>query len=238
MGFDLQPLRHVLKAALVVPVLAAQIAVGPNVQVSKAHGADTHWEVIAAAHGTDPNRLMAASFLYPEAGGNAQTVVYLSTDGGKTWNPTLQGGPLEYTGDPACAYGPDGSAYYVASVIRPTGPRQMLLFRSPDGGASWGAPTVFTYTDREYVTVDATKSKYRGRVYVTGNNRIPKDVSDIVVFYSTDQGATFHGPGKREGFGTFTTADMGNAVVASDGTLISAIAEGSQSLTLKAKVII
>ena len=53
--------------------LAAQIAVGPNVQVSSAHPADSHWDVIAAADLKDPARLIASSFLFPDVGGVAQT---------------------------------------------------------------------------------------------------------------------------------------------------------------------
>jgi hypothetical protein len=205
---------------------AARVHVGPNVQISRARGADTHYEVLAATDPTDASRLIVGSIVYPEHSTTFSTVVYSSFDGGKRWTETLGGPALEHTGDPACAYAPDGTAYYVASSIPPRGERRMLLFRSPDGGKSWEQPaTAFTYSDREYITVDATGGRYDGRVYVNGNNRIPRAITDFVVFSSDDGGRTFRGPGTRAGFGQFRTPSMGNAVVASDGTLVGIFAE-------------
>lgn len=209
-----------LLACLVAQALApAQILVGPNVQVSRAHPSDAHFEVYAAADPTNPSRMLAASFLYPRDASEGQTIVYASTDGGKDWKPVLEGKSLENTSDPALAYGADGTAYYVVALVPPTGPRSMLLYRSRDG-QSWGRPETFSYMDREYAAIDNTGGKYAGRVYVNGNNRIPLGVSDFVLFYSTDQGHHFTGPVKRAGFGKFDATEMGNAVVASDGTLI------------------
>src|SRR4051812_14212353 len=86
---------------------AAQIVVGPNVQVSQAHPNDAHYEVYSAADLKDPKRLVTSSFRFPQDGGTVQTVVYASRDGGLTWKPTLEGSGLNNTGDPALAYGPD-----------------------------------------------------------------------------------------------------------------------------------
>lgn len=211
--------------AATAPLRSAEIVVGPNVQVSAAHGADSHYEVLVAADPRNPKNLIVGSFIYPDDNTEAGSIVYASFDGGATWQPTLQGEDLLHTSDPAVAYGPDGEAYYVAAVLPADDHRTMRLYRSPDGGRNWGPSSTFTYSDREYVVVDTTGGKYHGRVYVNGNNRIPKGVSDIVMFYSTDQGRTFKGPGKREGFGKFTAGSMGNAVVASDGTVIAVIGE-------------
>jgi hypothetical protein len=79
--------------------------------------------------------------------------------------------------------------------------------------------------DREYITVDASAGPRRGRVYVNGNNRVPRTISDFVVFQSSDSGRSFSGPGTRRGFGGVQAAVMGNAVVASDGALIGVYAE-------------
>lgn len=208
-----------------------EILVGRNVQVSQALGADTHYEVLAAADPRDLARMVVGSFVYSERSTTPSSAVYASRDGGKSWSPTLFGNVLANTSDPAPAYGPDGTAYFTASSLGPPGTsregRKMLMFRSKDGGARWDAPTSFTYSDRQYVTVDATGGKYNGRVYVNGNNRVPYGVSDFVVFNSTDGGRTFSGPGKRDGFGKFTAEAMGNAVVASDGTLIGVFTDDS-----------
>jgi hypothetical protein len=216
---------RIISLLLVSSAFAAQIKVGPNVQVSVAHPNDAHYEVYAAADLKDPSRLVAASFLFPQDGGVAQTVVYASRDGGLSWKPTLQGKQLDNSGDPALAYGPDGTVYYAASQIPSSGPRIMLFYRSKDGGATWDPRDILTYTDREYIAVDATGGKHNGRVYVNGNNRIPPGVSDMVIFYSDDQGRHFAGPGKRPGFGQFTASEIGNIVVASDGTVIGLLSQ-------------
>jgi hypothetical protein len=210
---------------------AQTIEAGRNVQVSRLHPADTHYELLIAADPADASRMIVGSFRYPAGTMRSGTVVYATRDGGKSWTPTLEGNALEHTSDPATTYGPDGSAYYAAAWLGPANTpreqREMLMFRSPDGGLTWGAPVKFTYSDREYITVDRTKGKFSGRIYVNGNNRVPYGVSDFVVFRSSDKGKTWQGPGKRSDFGKHTVGMMGNAVVASDGTIIGVFEEKS-----------
>ena len=215
------------------------IRVGPNVRVSDSHSRDTHYEVVIAAHPRDASRLIAASIVYPEGVGSYGTIVYESSDGGSAWQRARGLPGLGHTGDPALAYAPDGLAYYVASSLPDVGERRLLLFRSPDGGANWDGPFPLTYMDREYITVDATDGPRRGRVYVNGNNRVPRTISDFVVFQSSDSGRSFSGPGTRRGFGGVQATVMGNAVVASDGALIGVYTEaqrpgGASGTTLQA----
>lgn len=205
------------------------IRVGPNVRVSESQSRDTHYEVVIAAHPRDPSRLITASIVYPEGVAAYGTIVYESSDGGKSWNRARGLGGLGYTGDPALAYAPDGLAYYVASSLPPGGDRRLLLFRSRDGGANWVGPFPLTYMDREYITVDASTGARRGRVYVNGNNRVPRTVSDYVVFQSSDSGQSFQGPGTRAAFGSVQATVMGNSVVTSDGSLIGVYVEAQQT---------
>jgi len=203
------------------------VRVGPNVRVSDSQSRDTHYEVVIAAHPRDASRLIAASIVYPEGVASYGTIVYESSDGGSTWTRARGLAGLGHTGDPALAYGPDGLAYYVASSLPVVGERRLLLFRSPDGGANWDGPFPLTYMDREYITVDATAGPNRGRVYVNGNNRVPRAISDFVVFQSSDSGRSFSGPGTRRGFGGVQATVMGNAVVASGGALVGVYVESS-----------
>ena len=204
-----------------------RISVGPTVQVSATNPRATHYEVVVAAHPRDPSRLVAGSIIYPETAASYGTVVYSTADGGASWQPSLEGQALDNTGDPAVTYGPDGAALYVASHIPLVGERHLLLFRLQDGGTRWDGAFPLTYLDREYVTVDATNGPRRGHVYVNGNNRIPRAISDFVLFRSTDGGHSFVGPGTRTAFGSVTATVMGNAVVASDGTVIGAYVAAS-----------
>jgi hypothetical protein len=205
------------------------IVVGRNVQVSKAMAADSHYEVLAAADPRDAAHMIVGSFIYSERSTTPATIVYSTRDGGNSWSPTLQADTLANTSDPAPAFGQDGAAYFTVASLGPPGTsrsaRTMLMFRSKDGGATWASPTSLPYMDREYVTVDETGGKYNGHVYVNGNSRAADGVSDFVVYTSSDGGRTFTGPGKRPGFGQFKAEMMGNAVVASDGTLIGVFAE-------------
>jgi hypothetical protein len=205
------------------------IVIGRNVQVSKAMPANSHYEVLAAADRRDAAHMIVGSFIYSEGNTTPATIVYSTRDGGNSWSPTLDDDTLANTSDPAPAYGVGGAAFYAVAWLGPPGTnrssRAMLMFRSKDGGATWAPPTSLPYMDREYVTVDQTGGKHNGNVYVNGNSRAADGVSDFVVYTSSDSGRTFRGPGKRPGFGQFRAELMGNAVVASDGTLIGVFAD-------------
>src|ERR1044071_2284943 len=146
--------------------LAAQIAAGPNVQVSKDHASAPHFELLANADPKNPNHLIACSGIHPRTT-TRSTVVYTSFDGGKSWAATLGPARLETSGDPVCTYGPNGEAYYVM-LKSVAGKGGTWIYRSPDGGRTWGEPTRLMSTDREFVIVDNTTSKYRGSVYING----------------------------------------------------------------------
>ena len=83
--------------------------------------------------------------------------VNASFDGGKTWTPTLPNGFIpgitkytndpaiagtgayDFGGDPAVAFGPDGTAYFACFGYQATSPFGvvLLLSRSTDGGRTW-----------------------------------------------------------------------------------------------------
>jgi hypothetical protein len=205
---------------------SAQTRAGPPVQVSAARPGEPHYEVLVAAHPSNPRRLLVGSMLQPAGSAMVSgSIAYLTEDGGATWRPTLEtpsaGAPGAASGDPAVAFGPDGSGWFVASLIPPNSGRAdrgMLLYRSPNGGVDWEGPTRFTYSDREYITIDASGGAYHGRVHVNGNGRIGANAGGLTNFYSSDAGRTFTESvmPRQE-----VAPVMGNAVVLSDGTLIT-----------------
>jgi hypothetical protein len=67
-----------------------RIKVGPNVQVSRALLTGMHDEMIINTDPENAARLVACSIYQPDFGlFDLRTVVYASTDGGKTWSEPL-----------------------------------------------------------------------------------------------------------------------------------------------------
>jgi len=159
--------------------------VGPNVHVSEAHANYSLGEVLLSADPVDANRLLGCGVVYSEAENRRWTVVYLSTDGGKTWQSTLETRGFEDSdsADPACALGRNGLAVHVylgSHLLDPKteGSRSGFgMYRSTDGGKTWTQQEVrsfhFQDLDRESVTIDTTQGKFNNRVYINGASGEP-----------------------------------------------------------------
>lgn len=206
----------------------AKIDVGANVQVSVANQNLKHDEVYGCADPSNPNRIMVGSIIDNMDRFNPWTILYVSFDGGNSWEVGVQNHAVApaVSQDPACSYGPDGTAYFV-SDDGPTdygedgeGGGDSALFRSPDGGKNWLSPTKILHAyDRPYVAVDGTGGRYNGRIYVSHTG-----IGGIVLQRSVDGGQTFLGPILRPGLIVHEpqpTTLPGNTVVLTDGTVIS-----------------
>ena len=151
-------------------------------------------------------------------------------DGGKTWTRTLPNGFLpgitkytndpavpgtgayDYGGDPAVAFGPDGTAYFACFGYQASPPHGVALFmsRSTDGGRTWLAGgsaeplslvTNFNgngkargstgqFPDHEAIHVAADGTIYITWAQFTGNS----SHSPVFVATSTNGGRTFSAP--------------------------------------------
>ncbi|MEW6742665.1 MAG: sialidase family protein [Planctomycetota bacterium] len=238
-------LSSAVLTAVLLGVVAAveppgEILVGPNVQVSLAHPDLEHGETTLAADPSDPQRLLGASMVLPAEANKLITVVYASRDGGATWEPTLETGEFETSGDPTLTFDRAGRAYYaiMASETRGSVLDFLKIYRSDDGGLTWQPPsripnTVFDYLDREWITADTTGGAFDGRIYVhaLGMTR-PLDGEEIAgsvnLYRSENGGASFNGPVKRIGPGERYPFATGNAVVLSDGTFVCVFPELKQ----------
>jgi hypothetical protein len=135
---------------------------------------------------------------------------YYSKDGGATWtNVQLPGltaetggtgnfATVDSAGDPALAFGPDGTLYYANIVFsRISDASGIAVSVSKDGGATWGAPTMVQYDNtnlffndkewiaagREGVAVTWTRFTYDSQGNYLG--------SPIVMSVSRDRGQTW-----------------------------------------------
>ena len=225
-----------LFAAVPASLLAAPnpaIKVGPNVHVSKAHADWQHGEIELAADPTDPKVLLGCSVVSLSKENVARTVAYASFDGGKTWESKVVAAHGSMTADPTCGFGPDGHAYFGTLGYEMDGPNpiDLALYRSNDRGRTWQPPFVLSSgVDRPFLTVDQTKSKYRGRVYVNATDFFKTidedpDVSGVSLFRSTDDGGSLVPRVTRVSSGGHWVLPMGNGAVLSDGTFVFCFGE-------------
>ncbi len=136
---------------------------------------------------------------------------YVTFDGGRSWSDvqlphlTYQTGAtgalsdMDAAGDPAVAFGNNGTVYYASQVFsRLNNASGVVVSASHDGGKSWGDPSIVeldgvdasgnalatdVFNDKEWITVDPRS----GTVYVTWTS-FQADGSPIVVARSTNGG--------------------------------------------------
>jgi hypothetical protein len=200
-----------------------RITVGPNVHVSAAHPSWAHYEIQLAADPVDPQRLLGCSIVTTAEKNQSWSIVYLSTDAGKSWTQTLLDDSSVDVIDPACEFGIDGMAYFTTTPVAydiPGQVKRMLFYRSPDGGKTWARPLSMRVPDREYITVDTTGGRYNGRIYIQGRLRAGQ-LRPLGLYRSMDNGATFAPMIEQATEEDFHGNGTGNGVVLSDGTFVA-----------------
>ncbi len=225
----------VVMIALLVGRASAQIVVGPTTRVSAALPTSTHDEVSLGTDPADPHRLVACSMYevshwFGQHQGGA--VVYGSVDGGRTW--TLGTRTQYMAGDPSCAFGPDGSAYFVTVAdddrMAPGTPA-LELHRSRDGGRTWGPPLFSPGGDRPWLVIDQVHGGPAGALYVVDQQHYKSLQPDslhgligLTLRRSIDGGASWFTPAIRLQMGGAvkpgSAATPDRAVVLSDGTVV------------------
>ncbi len=211
----------------------ARIAVGRNVLVSAEPSGWEHSEYLADAHATNSNRVMVCSIRFSQEQNRKTTGAYVTFDGGRTWSLSLadSGSRFHGAGDPVCAYGPNGQAFF-ATLISPDtlitdstsyeayhwwrmgGDNNTHVYRSADDGRTWGDTIFLPYVDRPTLTIDRTLSPYRGRLYMYGNTSGP----GLWLICSADGGRTW----TRSQLADTTVIFPGGGTVLPTGTLIFA----------------
>ncbi|HEY7114350.1 MAG TPA: sialidase family protein [Thermoanaerobaculia bacterium] len=220
---------------MIALLAAAAVVVGPTVQVSRSGAERAHEEVFLAAHPTDARRLIGCSIVDHDryAGEGMHVVGYTSEDGGGNWSRAVESS-LQL-GDPMCAYGPDGSAYFLGINTDDEHWKDavwwMEIFRSGDGGRTWGAGVRWPAGDRPYLAFGSSESTGPGIGYLVYSIRAraldkpgpAKTVRDdslpvLEVLRSADGWKTWNKTAVGVAVGpAFPTAS--GAVVLSDGAL-------------------
>lgn len=188
----------------VVPTtLAAQVAVGPTARVSAGLPHAAHTEAIIAADPANATRLAACSMAIDPGRNRLSSALYLSRDAGATWRLAVHDttSRLGQSWDPTCGFAPQGTVLFATlpDQVDPLGPelRSMTrVYRSADGGATWGAPLETSYLDNEDVAVDWTGGAHHGRIYLVGvrTSRSVPGTRHLSLIYSSDGGRSFQGP--------------------------------------------
>ena len=160
--------------------------------------------IVSSASSHQAGYLLTAVYGWNALQRRAEINAYLSTDYGLSWQHVLQDASTPWVSEISCAYGPDGHAYVVTGASKRTGITrghpygQRHLFHSSDGGRTWQGPTSGPFVDWTALTVDTTRSQYRGHVYLFGH-----DIADAPgrwkgpakpLLVSSDQGVSFNGP--------------------------------------------
>jgi len=221
----------VLASAAIAGEPGSKISVGPNVRISAANSDRAHWETRIAADPAHAGNLLACSFIHSSKENTFHTVVYHSTDNGRSWTPTLESDRSDFIGDPDCIFGLDGMAFFSTLALHYEAdvPHETLVYRSLDNGKSWQRPVSLPFIDREYLTVDRTPGPRHGEVYMQGNRfRSTVDGDERIVFSlfrSTDQGASFKEPVELLSDGEHMPFGNGSSEVLSDGTYVAIFAE-------------
>ena len=193
--------------------------VGPNVVANQDKTFFPQNETPIAVDPNNASRLLAGANDYRHD--LAACGIYGSSDGGATWNDVGEGTTVPpgavAGGDPATAFGPDGTAYHVCLGFTPvtnaTSTTVIFVSKSTDlktlqpagtviATVGGGSDPLFGYfNDKEFVAVDTRSgSPHRGRIYVTWTRfKFDKTTdgyieSPIVLSYSDDGGATWNGP--------------------------------------------
>ena len=182
-----------------VSLSAQAIVVEPAVRISPP-GTGNHFFTNIAADPGDARHLLACGVRASAVANTWQGFVYRSSDSGKSWSTAMVDSSGERVSEEACAFGPDGHAYFNAETwnpryeLRRLGNGIVRFYRSLNAGRTWTPaivdPTHDSWMDYARIGVDLSDGPYRGRVYVFSNSGMTDPPGQPVspMRYSVDGG--------------------------------------------------
>lgn len=171
-------------------------------------GLPTQNESSIAVNPNNPKNLIASAVDYRD---NSSSWVYVSHDGGKTWENINLGkvNGWRSSNDPSVMFDKDGTGYMVNGAFPSvaSGENGVYIHRTTDEGRTWEShiPVIehrgelepdSLFEDKYYIEVDnSDDSPYRGHLYIPWKRVTPGDsATQIVVTKSTDKGNTWSTP--------------------------------------------
>ena len=137
----------------------------------------------------NPNRMAVGWRQFDTISSNfRQAGVAYTTNGGMTWTSSVLT-PGLMRSDPVLRPDPAGNFYY-SSLSSPTSSE---VFKSSDGGATWGPPINSFGGDKEWIAIDNTNGPGRGNIYEDWNVQF-SSVANSSFTRSTNGGASFENP--------------------------------------------
>src|SRR5438270_3873145 len=147
-----------------------------------------------------------------------QAGVAYTTNGGMTWTSSVLT-PGLFRSDPVLRSDAAGNFYYCSYNSSTTD-----VFKSTNGGATWGPPINSFGGDKQWIAIDNTNGPGRGNVYEDWNEQF-SSVANTSFTRSTNGGASFQNPTT----GPNPFSKWGTLAVGSNGTLYAAGATLNQS---------
>ena len=161
----------------------------------------------------NPNRMAIGWRQFDTTASNFREAgVAYTTNGGQTWTA----GVLvqnQFRSDPVLRADADGNFYYSSL----NGDLSIDVFKSTNGGASWGPPVEAFGGDKQWIAIDKTSGPGRGNIYQYWNVQF-STVPGMSFTRSTDSGASFESPTP----GPAAPSKWGQLAVGPNGTLYSA----------------
>jgi hypothetical protein len=155
----------------VAPPAAPRLGTATSVQVN-VNGAganilgDAANEPSIAVDPTNPNRMAIGWRQFDNVASNFRQAGWAySQDGGRTWRFPGVLNPGQFRSDPVLSFDANGAFYY-ANLYVVGSDYTCNVFKSTNGGVSWGTPAYAFGGDKEWLTVDRTSSIGRGHLYV------------------------------------------------------------------------
>ncbi|HET7175670.1 MAG TPA: sialidase family protein, partial [Gammaproteobacteria bacterium] len=207
---------------------------------------DAEVEPYEAVNPTNPANLIGVwqQDRWSDGGAHGLVAAY-SLDSGKTWNEqplalSICGGGNGSNGadyarasDPWVSFSPDGAAYIISisftgDTLAAGSSGGVLVTRSADGGATWGAPTALivdganAFNDKESITADPNDSHY---AYAVWDRLDTADRGPTYFSRTTDGGSTWEAARAIYDPGT-DNQTIGNEVIGlTDGSVVDLFEE-------------